>query len=134
MSRLSFNNGQLAFNKEDGNLYTNKKWDINFKDTDSDLYHTSHAYDKDPLSGYHCSNGFYYEFMKGLSTLNKKENLKTIDKKLPILIIAGDSDPVGKNSKGPTKLNEIYHKYGLNSSLIIYKNMRHGDSPSHYRC
>ena len=84
-----------------------------------------HAYDKDPLSGYHCSNGFYYEFMKGLSTLNKKENLKTIDKKLPILIIAGDSDPVGKNSKGPTKLNEIYHKYGLNSSLITYKNMRH---------
>jgi len=44
LSRLSFNNGQLAFNKEDGNLYTNKKWDINFKDTDSDLYHTSHGY------------------------------------------------------------------------------------------
>ena len=84
-----------------------------------------HAYDKDSLSGYHCSNGFYYEFTKGLASLNKKEKLKGINKNLPILIIGGDHDVVGKNGVGPTKLNELYHKYNLNSELIIYKNMKH---------
>jgi len=84
-----------------------------------------HAYDKDPLSGYHCSNGFYYEFTKGLASLNKKDKLKEISKILPILIIGGDHDIVGKNGVGPTKLNELYHKYNLDSELIIYKNMKH---------
>jgi len=84
-----------------------------------------HAYDKDPLSGYHCSNGFYYEFTKGLASLNKKDKLKEISKILPILIIGGDHDVVGKNGVGPKKLNELYHKYNLDSELIIYKNMKH---------
>jgi Lysophospholipase len=84
-----------------------------------------HAYDKDPLSGYHCSNGFYYEFTKGLASLNKKAKLKTINKNLPIFIIGGDHDVVGKNGAGPTKLNDLYQKYDLNSELKLYKNMKH---------
>lgn len=82
-------------------------------------------YDNDPYCGYHCTNGFFKEFLKGLASLNKKENLKRINKKLPILIISGEADAVGKNGKGPTKLNEVYKKYGLNSEVIIYKNMKH---------
>lgn len=84
-----------------------------------------HEYDKDELSGYHCSNGFYLNFLKGLASLNRKENLNKIDKKLPIFIIAGDEDPVGANGKGPTKLNELYTKYGLDSKLKIYSHMKH---------
>jgi len=83
------------------------------------------AYDKDPLSGYHCSNGFYYDFLKGLASLSKKEKLKTIDKKLPIFIICGDHDVVGKNGAGPQKLNDLYLKYGLNSSIKVYSHMKH---------
>src|SRR5574344_20890 len=83
------------------------------------------AYDNDPYSGYRCSNGFYYEFFKGLASLNRPKNLKTINKDLPIYIIAGDADPVGNNGKGPKKLDELYRKYGLNCKLTIYPNMRH---------
>ncbi len=83
------------------------------------------AYDNDPFSGYHCTNGFYLEFLKGLSKLNKPANLKKISKDMPIYVIAGDSDPVGNNGKGPRKLDEMYKKYGLNSRITIYPNMRH---------
>ena len=83
------------------------------------------TYDNDPFSGYHCTNGFYLEFLKGLSKLNKSSNLKKISKDLPIYIVAGDSDPVGNNGKGPRKLDEMYKKYGLNSRITIYPNMRH---------
>ena len=44
LSRLSYNKGKLAFNKEDGNLYVDKHNGIDFDETDSDLYHTSHGY------------------------------------------------------------------------------------------
>ncbi len=83
------------------------------------------TYDNDPFSGYHCTNGFYLEFLKGLSKLNKPSNLKKISKDMPIYVIAGDSDPVGNNGKGPRKLDEMYKKYGLNSRITIYPNMRH---------
>lgn len=44
LSRLSFNGGKLSFNKADGNLYVDKENSIDFNETDSDLYHTSHGY------------------------------------------------------------------------------------------
>ena len=83
------------------------------------------TYDNDPYSGYSCSNGFYLEFFKGLSKLNKKSNLNKISKDLPIYIIAGDADLVGNNGKGPRKLDEMYKKHGLNSRTTIFPKMRH---------
>ena len=44
---------------------------------------------------------------------------------MPILIIGGKDDAVGNFSKGLVQLNKMYKKHGLNSSLIIYDNMRH---------
>jgi len=84
-----------------------------------------HKYDQDKLCGQHCTNGFFKEFLNGLASLNKKDKLKTINKDLPILIIGGDSDPVGNNGKGLRKLDELYTKNGLNSTLIIYEHMKH---------
>ncbi len=60
-----------------------------------------------------------------VASLNKKDKLKTINKDLPILIIGGDSDTVGNNGKGLRKLDELYTKNGLNSTLIIYEHMKH---------
>lgn len=84
-----------------------------------------HAYDQDPLSGYHCTNGFYLEFMKGLASLNKKDKLKQINPNLPIFVICGDNDPVGNNGKGPTQLHKLYRKYNLNAELKVYQHMKH---------
>lgn len=83
------------------------------------------AYDNDPYSGYRPTNGFYKEFMKGLSSIQKTSSIKKIQKNLPILIIGGDSDAVSNNAKGLLKLNKLYIKNGLNSRVIVYNHMRH---------
>jgi len=82
-------------------------------------------YEEDEKSGYRCSNGFFKEFMKGLSSIQKSKNIKKISKDLKIFIVGGDSDPVGNNGKGLTKLYNLYKKYDLNVKLKIYQNMRH---------
>lgn len=83
------------------------------------------VYDEDPLSGFKCSNGFYKEFFKGLTTIQKTKNIKKINPKMPIFIIGGDKDPVGNNGKGLVNLYNLYKKNGLNVKLCIYKNMKH---------
>lgn len=82
-------------------------------------------YDNDPFCGYVPTNGFYKEFLKGLSSIQKKENIKNISKKLQILIIGGEYDAVSNNAKGLKSLHRLYKKYGLDSKLIIYEDMRH---------
>lgn len=82
-------------------------------------------YIEDPLCGFMCTNGFYKEFMKGLCSIQKTKNIKSISKDLDILLICGAEDPVGANSKGPVSLNKLYQKYGLKSNVIVYEHMRH---------
>ena len=84
------------------------------------------AYIKDPYCGYVSTYGFFYEFMKGLSRIYKKEFLKKIRKDMHVLIIAGDKDPVGQNGKGPTALVKLYSKLGLEDvNLSLKNNLRH---------
>ncbi|MDY2727588.1 MAG: alpha/beta fold hydrolase [Candidatus Onthovivens sp.] len=82
-------------------------------------------YDRDELSGFKCSNGFYYEFFKGLASLHNSKKMKEVNKNIKILIVGGEDDPVGNCSKGLIKLNKEYNKLGISSELIIYPKMRH---------
>lgn len=107
-----------AYEKTVKGAKSNNAW-ISFNEENVEIY------DKDEFSGYRPTNGFYKEFMKGLSSIQKTSNIKGIEKTLPILIIGGDSDAVSSNGKGLVKLNELYLKNGLNSRVIVYKNMRH---------
>lgn len=80
----------------------------------------------DPKCGYGSSNGFYRELLKGNRRLYQKKFMLKIRKDLPIYLIAGVEDPVGAKGKGPTKLYELYKKYGLeNVELKLYEHMRH---------
>ena len=58
------------------------------------------GYLKDPLSGITSSRGFYKELLRGTSRLYQKNNVLRMKKDLPILIISGQDDPVGKKGKG----------------------------------
>lgn len=83
-------------------------------------------YLEDPRSGHPSSNGFYRELLKGNRRLYQKKFMVKIKKDLPVFVIAGEEDPVGAKGKGPTKLVELYKKYGLtNVELKIYPKMRH---------
>ncbi len=83
-------------------------------------------YIADPYCGYGSTGGFYREFLKGLAKLHRKKEIARIPKQLPILMIAGAEDPVGKNGSGVVKLEALYRKMGLKSiRTIIYEGMRH---------
>ena len=84
------------------------------------------AYLADPKCGHPSSNGFYRELLKGNHRLYRKKFLQKINKKLPILVIAGKDDPVGAYGKGPKSLYKLYKKIGVEGAeLKIYENMRH---------
>lgn len=82
-------------------------------------------YDEDPLCGAIPTNRFYKYFLKGLSSIQKSQNIDNISEDLDILIIGGKDDPVGNFSKGLIKLEKLYTSHNLKSKLIIYPNMRH---------
>lgn len=83
-------------------------------------------YLKDSLSGITSSKGFYKELLRGTSRLYKKNNVTRMKKTLPILIIAGQDDPVGKKGKGVEKLYKMYSSLAFTNVLYkIYPNMRH---------
>ena len=76
--------------------------------------------------GYGSSNGFYYELLNGNAKLFNKKNIQNIRKSMPILVIAGEDDPVGAFGKGPRELEKMYKNAGINNvSLILYPTLRH---------
>lgn len=83
-------------------------------------------YIANPYCGYGSTNGFYRELLKGNRRLYNKKFMAKIRKDIPIFLIAGKEDAVGAAGKGPTKLFELYKKYGLtNVELKLYDHMRH---------
>ncbi len=83
-------------------------------------------YIKDSSCGFICSAGLYVNLLKAVNLTINKNNINKISKKLPILILSGDKDMVGSNSKDIVKLCGIYKKAGIeNVDLKIYENGRH---------
>lgn len=83
-------------------------------------------YIEDPYCGYGSTAGFYREFLKALNRLYKDKFMRRIRKDMAILIVSGEDDPVGHFGKGPVKLTQLYHKYGLDKvTLRLFPKMRH---------
>ncbi|MBQ9481902.1 MAG: alpha/beta hydrolase [Clostridia bacterium] len=82
-------------------------------------------YFADPFCAFVCSNAFYKWFFKGILAAYKAENLAKIPADLPVLLIAGASDPVGEMGKGVTKLEELYKKHGVAVKKVLYEGVRH---------
>lgn len=84
------------------------------------------TYEKDPLSGFTCSNRFYKDFFKGLRGLYTKKYTKALPKQLPVLLVSGAEDPVGDMGKGVKKLASYYRKQGMkNLQLVLFDHSRH---------
>jgi len=85
------------------------------------------AYLSDPMCNIPPSINFYYNMMKGLLTVPKKENLMGIDKDTPVAIFSGRQDPIGgtKSSKAKSLYLKL-KKIGVKKvRLFIYENARH---------
>lgn len=83
-------------------------------------------YIESPMCGFICTTSYYYDLIRGLWKINKKENLRQIPKNIPIFIFAGDKDPVGKFGHGIVRLYESYKELGITDlKYKLYKDGRH---------
>jgi alpha-beta hydrolase superfamily lysophospholipase len=83
-------------------------------------------YDDDRFCGNVMSTGFYFCFFKGLVRLYRRADAGRINVKLPVAILSGTCDPVGKYGKGVKKLYEWYKSIGMEDVLLkLYEGARH---------
>lgn len=83
-------------------------------------------YIDDPYCGGVFTASFYYDFLNGLSQIEKRKNIEQIPKDLPIYIFSGALDPVGKNGKGIAKLVDIYKQLNIRDvTFKLYEDGRH---------
>lgn len=83
-------------------------------------------YIADPLCGFIPSAGLFTDMMCGLQFIGKAANLSAMKKTLPVLLIAGDKDPVGENGKGVQRVYEMFKKAGMQDvTMKLYPDCRH---------
>jgi len=83
-------------------------------------------YVNDPYCGTVFTAGFFFDFLGGLKSIEKDEEIKNVPRGLPIYIFSGDKDPVGKNGKGVLKLVKTYNKHEIKDlTYKLYKDGRH---------
>lgn len=84
------------------------------------------AYVADPFCGFVSSTASWVSLLDALSGLTDKARIARIPRDLPILLAAGDQDPVGERGKGVQRLNDIYAEAGIaDLTLKLYAGARH---------
>lgn len=84
------------------------------------------AYDDDPLCGFAASAGLYRDMLEGIAYIQQPEHLAAMDKKIPVLFIAGDRDPVGNYGKGVQTCAAAFIRAGMERVTVkIYQQDRH---------
>lgn len=83
-------------------------------------------YKQDEKCDFICSYNFYRSFFGGAKKLYKKSSAARLNKDLPVLLIAGDGDPVGYYGEGVKALEKFYKDSGVKSvDLKLYGGVRH---------
>ncbi len=84
------------------------------------------AYLADPLCGFICSAGFYRELIQLVELVNRGEIMRAMPPSLPILLLSGAADPVGKSGAGVRAVAQQFSKYGMRDvTLQLYPRARH---------
>ena len=83
-------------------------------------------YVADDLCGFLFTANGYRDLMQLLGFVSSKEWFNGLDKQLPVLVIAGDMDPVGGYGKGIDTVCEKLARAGKNNlTKILYPGARH---------
>ena len=82
-------------------------------------------YVNDPWCGFAFSNGMMLDMVKGMLDMLETQEQARIPKNLPVLMIAGEKDPVGAND-GVNALAQKYRDLGIKDvKVILYPGARH---------
>lgn len=83
-------------------------------------------YSKDRFCTFHFTVSAMHDLIKLMKISNSKKCFNDTKNDLPILIIAGDMDPVGNYGKGVKKVYRNFKAAGKeNVTLFLYENCRH---------
>ena len=84
------------------------------------------AYVADPMCGEVFSAGFFADLLSGLGPINDPKKVAGVRRDLPVLLLAGDADPVGEQGKGPRAVAQQYREAGLlDVTCTLYPGARH---------
>ena len=84
------------------------------------------AYADDPACGWMFSLSGYKMVLDLVQCAQRSQNIQNIPHKLPIYIISGEEDPVGRAGSGPVQTFRAYRKAGLDhTELQIIAHARH---------
>lgn len=83
------------------------------------------AYVDDALCGRTFTSGFFVDLFGGIQRINDRKQVARVRRDLPILLIAGDKDPVG-DGEGPRAVAEQYSSVGVvDVTCTLYPGARH---------
>lgn len=83
-------------------------------------------YRSNPLTSFRFTCNGYKTLFTLIKKACKKKYAKTINKNLPMFVLAGKDDPVGNFGKDIYKIEKLYKSVGIKSiSIKLYNGMRH---------
>ena len=107
-------------------------WNAKFKPNRTDFDWLSQdknevdLYVNDPLCGFEASISMWRDILDGVFFAGNKKNLRKLEKKLPVHIVGGGSDPCTNNGKDMKKLANKLKNNGLTEvKCIILEDTRH---------
>lgn len=83
------------------------------------------AYVADPWCGFSLSNGLTLGLLSHAHTIATREIEGSIPRDVPVLIVAGDRDPVGGNGEQIRTIAERYQGLGIDTTVHLYPDARH---------
>ncbi|WP_428310805.1 alpha/beta hydrolase [Hydrocarboniphaga sp.] len=87
--------------------------------------HEVDRYVSDPQCGFRCTTGLWVQLLEAMGRLDKRRAAR-VPKRLALLAIAGEDDPVCAGRKGPASLKKRYSEAGLSDvSARSYVKGRH---------
>ena len=80
----------------------------------------------DPLCGGDPTIGLFREMLGGIAYIEKRENLKRMNRNTPVLFLSGQDDPVGDMGKGVRRAYRSFRRAGVRDvEMKLYPGARH---------
>lgn len=111
--KIAFGSYNNRFNENDGSSWLTTDTEIRKK------------YWKDELCSFKFSVSAMGDLIRLIKYSNSKAWFKNISSTMPILLVAGDQDPVGEYGKGVMLVHQKLQKYNKDSHVILYSGARH---------
>lgn len=84
------------------------------------------AYMADPLCGADATVGLFRQMLSGIRFNQKLSNLRQMDPRIPVLFVAGETDPVGDCGNGVRRTYQEFRRAGVQDcTLKLYPGLRH---------